>query len=80
MLAALPGHTQGLSDTRHRQMMNDHAPPAPSAPLHVRAWRADRPLDSYPDATRENTPDTGSGARSRAQSWDATRKARARGA
>ena len=56
------------------------APPAPSAPPPVRAWHADRPLDSYPDATRENTPGTGSGARSRAQSWDATRKARARGA
>ena len=25
MLAALPGHTQGLGDARHRQMMNDHA-------------------------------------------------------
>ena len=77
VLAALPGHSQSLGDARHRQMMNDHAPPAPSAPLSVRAWRADRLLDSYPDATRENTPGTGSGARSRAQSWDATRKARA---
>ena len=56
------------------------APPAPSAPPPVRAWRADRPLDSYPDVTRENTPGTGSDARSRAQSWDATRRARARGA
>ena len=56
------------------------APPAPSAPPSVRAWRADRPLDSYPDATRENTPGTGRGARSRAQSWDTTRRARARGA
>ena len=43
----------------------------------MRAWRADRPLESYPDATRENNPGTGSGARSRAKSWDATRKARA---
>ena len=52
-------------------------PSAPSAPPPVRAWRADRPLDSYPDATRENTPDTGSGARSHAKSWDATRKVHA---
>ncbi|ERH27029.1 hypothetical protein HMPREF1980_01417 [Actinomyces sp. oral taxon 172 str. F0311] len=25
MLAALPGHAQGLGDARHRHMMNDHA-------------------------------------------------------
>ena len=25
VLAALPGHAQGLSDARHRHMMNDHA-------------------------------------------------------
>ena len=30
MLAALPGHTQGLGDTRHRQMMNDHARQRPA--------------------------------------------------
>ena len=77
VLAALPGHAQGLGNARHRHMMNDHAPPAPSAPPPVRASRADRPLDSYPDATRENTPGTGSGARSRAQSWDTTRRAHA---
>ena len=52
-------------------------PSVPSAPPPVRAWRADRLLDSYPDATRENTPDTGSGARSHARSWGATRRTRA---
>ena len=52
-------------------------PSEPSAPPHERASRADRPLDSYLDATRENTPDTGSGARSHAKSWDATRRAHA---
>ena len=51
--------------------------PAPSAPPHARAWRADRPLGSCLGATREHTPDTGSSAHSRAQSWDATRRARA---
>ena len=30
MLAALPGHTQGLGDARHRQMMNDHARQCPA--------------------------------------------------
>ena len=25
VLAALPGHAQGLGDARYRQMMNDHA-------------------------------------------------------
>ena len=30
VLAALPGHTQGLGDTRHRQMMNDHARQRPA--------------------------------------------------
>ena len=30
MLAALPGHVQGLGDTRHRQMMNDHASQRPA--------------------------------------------------
>ena len=30
MLAALPGHAQGLGDTRHRQMMNDHARQRPA--------------------------------------------------
>ena len=29
MLAALPGRTQGLSDARHRHMMNDHARQSP---------------------------------------------------
>ena len=52
-------------------------PSEPSAPPHARAWRADRPLGSYLGATREHTPDTGSSAHSRAQSWDATRRARA---
>ena len=51
-------------------------PSAPSAPPHARASRADRPLDSCLDATREHTSRTGSGARSHARSWDATRKAR----
>ena len=52
-------------------------PSEPSAPPHARAWRADRPLDSCLGATREHTPDTGSSAHSRAQSWDATRRVRA---
>ena len=30
VLAALPGHAQGLGDTRHRQMMNDHTRERPS--------------------------------------------------
>ena len=41
-------------------------PSVPSAPLHARAWHTDRPIDSCLDATREHTPGTGSGARSRA--------------
>ena len=53
-------------------------PSAPSAPLHARAWHADRPLDTcLVDATREHTPGTGSGARSPARSWDATCRAHA---
>ena len=50
-------------------------PSVPSAPPHARAWRADRPLGSCLGATREHTSRTGSGAHSRAQSWDATRRA-----
>ena len=40
VLAALPGHTQGLGDTRHRQMMNDHASqrPAHRRPRELHAW------------------------------------------
>ena len=34
MLAALPGHAQGLGDARHRHMMNDHAR---QCPAHRRA-------------------------------------------
>ena len=30
MLAALPGHAQGLGDARHRHMMNDHARQRPA--------------------------------------------------
>ena len=30
VLAALPGHAQGLSDARHRHMMNDHARQCPA--------------------------------------------------
>lgn len=30
MLAALPGHAQGLGDTRHRQMMNDQPSEGPA--------------------------------------------------
>ena len=52
-------------------------PSEPSAPPRARAWRADRPLDSYLGATREHTSGSGSGARSHAQSWGATRRARA---
>ena len=55
-------------------------PSAPSAPPSARAWCVDRPLHSCFGATRERTAGTGSGARSRARSWGATRKARARGA
>lgn len=43
-------------------------PSAPSAPPTARAWRADRPLGSCLDATREHTPGTGSGVRSHARS------------
>ena len=75
MLAALPGHSQSLGDARHRQMVDDQPSERP-AHRRTRELRADRPLDSYPDATRENTPDTGSGARSHAKSWDATRRVR----
>ena len=52
-------------------------PSVPSAPPHARAWRADRPLGSCLGATREHTLGTGSGARSHARSWDATRRAHA---
>ena len=52
-------------------------PSAPSAPPHARAWHADRPLGSCLGATREHTSRTGSGARSHARSWDATRRAHA---
>ena len=52
-------------------------PSAPSAPPHARAWHADRPLDSCLGATRKHTLGTGSGARSHARSWGATRKAHA---
>ena len=55
-------------------------PSVPSALPSVRAWRAAGPLGSCLGATRERTPGTGSGARSRATWWGATRKARARGA
>ena len=39
MLAALPGHAQGLGDARHRQMMYDHARqrPAHRRPRELRA-------------------------------------------
>ena len=50
-------------------------PSVPSAPPHARAWHADRPLGSCLGATREHTLGSGSGAHSRAQSWDATRRA-----
>ena len=54
--------------------------PCPSVPSelpHARAWHADRLFDSCLGATREHTSRTGSGARSRARSWDATRRVRA---
>ena len=70
----------GSSRTRpgpgRRAPPSDGGPPGPSvpsAPPHARASRADRPLDSCLDATREHTLGTGSGARSHARSWDATR-------
>ena len=31
MLAALPGHAEGLGDARHRHMMNDHARQCPAS-------------------------------------------------
>ena len=67
---------------RYASPSNDERPrpSAPSAPPSARAWRAAGPLGSYLGATRERTLGTGSGAHSRARSWDATRKARARGA
>ena len=43
----------------------------------MRAWRADRPLGSCLGATREHTSGTGSGARSHATWWGATRRVRA---
>ena len=52
-------------------------PSVPSAPLHARAWRADRLLGSRLGAPRERTVGTGSGARSRARTWGTTRRARA---
>ena len=74
----------GSSRTRpgpgRRAPPSDGGPPGPSvpsAPPHARAWRAGRPLGSCLGATREHTSRTGSGARSRARSWDATRRARA---
>ena len=74
----------GSSRTRpgpgRRVPLSDGGPPgpsAPSAPPSVRASRVDRPLDSCFDATRERTGSSGSGARSRARSWDATRRVRA---
>ena len=39
MLAALPGHTQGLGDARHRQMVDDQPRQCP-AHRHVRELRA----------------------------------------
>ena len=52
-------------------------PSAPSTPRRARASRADRPLGSCLGATREHTLGSGSGQRSHARSWDATRRARA---
>ena len=79
MLAALPGHTQGLGDTRHRQMMNDHASqrPAHRRTRELRAWIGRL---AHAVVTPGRTAGTGSGARSHAKSWDATRRVRARGA
>ena len=52
-------------------------PSVPSAPLRARAWRAAGLLGSCLGATREHTSRTGSGARSHARSWGATRRVRA---
>ena len=40
MLAALPGHTKGLDDTRHRQMVDNHARqrPAHRCARELGAW------------------------------------------
>ena len=77
MLAALPGHAEGLGDARHRQMMNDHARQRPAhrrpRELGTRIGRLAHILAPHL-STRLGT---GSGAHSQAQSWDATRGARA---
>ena len=39
-VGGIPGHAEGLGDTRHRQMMNDHASqrPAHRRPRELGAW------------------------------------------
>ena len=79
MLAALPGHVQGLGDTRHRQMMNDHASQRP-AHRRTRELGAQIGRLAHAVVTPGRTAGTGSGARSHAKSWGTTRKAHAQSA
>ena len=76
--SSVGGSSRTHRGSGRRAPPSDGGPPGPSvpsAPPHARASRADRPLDSCLDATREHTSRTGSGARSHARSWDATRRA-----
>jgi|GEM_PF-2017174 len=79
VLAALPGHVQGLGDALHCQMMNDQTS---QRPAHRRPRELGAQIGRLAHAvvTPGRTAGTGSGARSRARSWGATRRARARGA
>ena len=79
VLAALPGHVQGLGDTRHRQMMNDHASQRP-AHRRTRELGAQIGRLAHAVVTPGRTAGTGSGARSHAKSWGTTRKAHAQSA
>lgn len=77
VLAALPGHTEGLGDARHRQLVDHqvHQHPTHRRTRELRAWigRCTHVLTPHV-STRLGS---GSDARSRARSWDATHMARA---
>ena len=79
VLAALPGHAQGLGDACHRQMVDHQARQRP-AHRRTRELRARVGRLAHAVVTPGRTAGTGSGARSHAKSWGTTRKARARGA
>ena len=72
-----PGGAAAVADGCQVQDNGDEFAAVRGVAPPARAWRADRPLRSCPGATHGRTPGTGSGARSRARSWGATRKARA---